>query len=144
MCKDATPLYFFFLQIPIPALTICPATKFQKQLLNFTDFREKLKNGSSPETISTENYTWSQIHNFYRLNCDLDYLDEDTRNDVAENFSYTEMLEEFSPKAFIVYCVYQGTKIENCDHLFKKVIIQDGLCYSLNLLAPFDMYNENV
>lgn len=103
-----------------------------------------MKRGQSTDSIYTENYTWPHIQHFFRLNCYLLDIYKDSAEEEPQNFSYAAMLKELSPDNFISSCSYQGRKLEHCSNLFKRAIIENGLCYSLNLLAPSEMYNENV
>ncbi|EDS26207.1 gonad-specific amiloride-sensitive sodium channel 1 [Culex quinquefasciatus] len=82
------------LQIPFPAVTICPETKFRPECLNFSALSEKFfeGNGKGKDTVNEEDYTPSRRRCFFsherklqffaiynQANCELECLTNYTR-----------------------------------------------------------------
>ncbi|XP_039448302.1 pickpocket protein 28-like [Culex pipiens pallens] len=102
------------LQIPFPAVTICPETKFRPECLNFSALSEKFFEGNckGKDTVNEE-----EIQAFLSLIqiCDRHYSYE----------PYQSLLAKY-----------------NLQDRFKETLTDEGICYTFNLLPQKEIFRE--
>ncbi|CAH1100673.1 unnamed protein product [Psylliodes chrysocephalus] len=130
-----TPIY----TIPFPAITICPQSKARSNLFNFTDVRYKImKNQTSQVSLKARRYA-KYMHLVCRPGVNLFY----DRSTLTEDMF--EALDELKiPQSeFMQICNYMNRRFK-CNSLFFPIILDEGICYTFNILDRKDMFNENV
>ncbi|XP_039453698.1 pickpocket protein 28-like [Culex pipiens pallens] len=102
------------LQIPFPAVTICPETKFRPECLNFSALSEKFfeGNGTGKDTVNEE-----EIQTMLSLIqiCDRHYSHGDYQTKLAKY---------------------------NLHDWFKETLTDEGICYTFNLLPQKEIFRE--
>ncbi|RZB40383.1 ASC domain containing protein [Asbolus verrucosus] len=131
--KD-TPIY----EIPFPAVTICPESKYKIEKFNYTDIYYKLINEN--ETISDEN-----LRNFEYMS--LLCKGENGKTILKNSFKtvgddFFEVIDKLKPDLFVV-CSFMGFW-QNCTELFTPIVIDEGVCYSFNMLGRSEIFREDV
>nr|XP_023028280.1 pickpocket protein 28-like [Leptinotarsa decemlineata] len=130
-----SPIY----TIPFPAVTICPVIKTQRFMFNFTKAVKKIWNNESlteDESIRTQ---------YLSLLCDN--IDTSYKEHLLQNETFTEdffdQLHELKPDTVFFLCNFMG-KDFNCEDLFVPVILDDGVCYTFNMLNREDIFKKDV
>jgi acid-sensing ion channel, other len=133
-------------EIPFPALTICPLSKFDHQMINFTDsyvkFMYELEYGEkilTPEEL--------KIFEAAILTCDLNLIEKGlywSWNMSIANLKSEEIvdcIEKITPD-LIVYNLKYGVHV---DYMFNRIITEEGPCITFNMISLSEIYtNESV
>ncbi|CAH2014693.1 unnamed protein product [Acanthoscelides obtectus] len=129
-----SPLY----TIPFPAVTICPMTKAKKSVYDFTRgvYRFKAMRGLAPEEKRNAQYfallcRYSQIY-FYdsgKLSNDFNKIIDQMKLNLSE---YTEE------------CQVGENDPEPCENLFQPIILDEGICYTYNMLDRTAIFRDEV
>lgn len=133
--KSLSPTF----EIPFPAVTICPETKSRRDEL---DLSKALKSNAS----LTEN-DLTKLKALYQV-CDFrDYANlSQILNQTHVESNVASTLEELANPMTDMFarCRYSSQKYSDCKKHFFKVITDEGVCYTFNLLDHSDMFNENI
>ncbi|VEN46107.1 unnamed protein product [Callosobruchus maculatus] len=127
--------------VPFPAVTICPVTKAQKSVFNFTKAIHDLIDGKE---ISEEE---QKLGEYMSLVCHYGHYGE-TR------FKESEVLtEEFFKKIdtlklsitdFSNNCKYLSSWQGSCESFFLPILVDDGVCYTFNMLDKHHIFQDDV
>ncbi|XP_044253187.1 pickpocket protein 28-like [Tribolium madens] len=131
--KD-TPLY----QIPFPAVTICPESKYSRKEFNYSKvYFEIMQDKEINET---------ELKNFYYLTllCDPD-LDISQRANKTVDDQFFQVLDQvkLNVDSILHFCNFMG-KYYSCDKLFTPILIDQGVCYSFNNLGREELFKKHV
>ncbi|GBP43266.1 Pickpocket protein 28 [Eumeta japonica] len=136
-------------QVPFPSFTICPRTKTQTFVYNFTDNYNKFLNGSLEKSYNTSRFL-EQLDNV-ALVCGSGLRDRFTDRDSCDHTSVADLIQvgleiiiRVAPKVDDVFnkCLWRGEK-EKCSDIFKIVVTFHGICYNFNGLASSDIFDDN-
>ncbi|KAJ3617445.1 hypothetical protein MTP99_007162 [Tenebrio molitor] len=118
-------------EVPFPAVTICPESKTDRRQFNYHDNRIKFENKKPMTDYEQRSYEYifsicdhldiSQQTNYFKER----YFDQDFYNTVS-NLSVT-----WSKMA--IGCKWKNSVLD-CSQLFTRVFIDEGVCYSFNIL----------
>ncbi|CAH1154735.1 unnamed protein product [Phaedon cochleariae] len=137
MATRESPIF----KIPFPAVTICPTVKTSKNYFNFTGAIHRLLDD---ENITDEDMRYTQ---YFSLVCDS--IDESYKEKLPPNKTFTEdffdSLDYLKPSFSEVFsiCQFMGHDVE-CEDLFVPVVVDEGICYTFNMLNREDIYKDNV
>ncbi|CAG9830686.1 unnamed protein product [Diabrotica balteata] len=128
-----SPIY----TIPFPAVTICPTTIARKRLFNFTDFSRKMK--VKEKLTSTE----ERYGKYISYVCDTDY--EYFPNETYFTEDFYQALDEIKIPAedFMEQCKFMSLKVP-CKEWFTPIILDDGVCFTFNILDKHEIYDRSV
>lgn len=138
LSEKATPIS----SIPFPAVTICPMTKFNKTIFNFTRAYELYKQKNHLNIMSEE-----ELKNFdaavHVCNCDhsLNLAELNTSltgGDIATRIKnmYIESDEIFK------FCTYRETDYV-CSEIINYYLTEEGYCFSYNMLSFSDILKHH-
>ncbi|XP_074030574.1 pickpocket protein 28 [Leptinotarsa decemlineata] len=127
--------------IPFPAVTICPVVKATREKFNFTEAAMKIwKNMSiSEDELKKTQYLSSvcgSIDDFHENKLPpLDTFTED----------FYDQIHSIRPDFNLMFstCMHMGGRLP-CKEAFTPVILDDGVCYSFNILSREYIYEDNV
>ncbi|KAL9702252.1 hypothetical protein quinque_005770 [Culex quinquefasciatus] len=132
------------LQIPFPAVTICPETKYRPECLNFSALSEKFFEGNvtGKDTVNEE-----EIQTLLSLIqiCDRHYSHEPYQSMLAKynlHGNIVETLRQLSPgkpKKVLFQC---RMSMYSCVDWFKETLTDEGICYTLNLLPQKEIFRQ--
>ncbi|CAH1408268.1 unnamed protein product [Nezara viridula] len=130
--ETTTPIW----NVPFPAITICSEVKSRATVFNFS---EALFSEGGNET----DYLIDKQKGDVSLLCD-DHVVCDG-DDYADD-STMEFLEEVAPPFFdtIFLCKWNNTVSENCSDIFTKIVTDEGICYTFNMLDKKDLFRDDV
>lgn len=90
-------------------------------------------------------YSWDAIMTMLRSICiKWTSFRDNTEITYVDMFDIETMFDKFSPSDFIGSCKIGPKYYADCSPFFQKIIVENGLCYAFNLLAPDDLYAENM
>lgn len=129
------------MQLPLPALTICPAPKFDRTEFNHS---MTLITDVTPEMLRSVNSKHdleklSQIYNALSFR-----LDENRSKWIEVTKELENILEDIFPKDFIGPCQVNDAYYDDCSIFFNRFLYFDKLCYTFNQLSIADMFYNNV
>ncbi|KAJ3617439.1 hypothetical protein MTP99_007158 [Tenebrio molitor] len=127
---EDTPLH----QIPFPAITICPEFKYTRQKFNFSEVYRKLEENEEVDDADMRNYQY------------LGLLCEETieGNKTVDN-RFFEAIDELKPNGedILPLCIYMD-RLLPCKELFTPIIVDEGICYSFNILGRDEIFRKHV
>lgn len=134
----------FVVQVPFPAMTICPQNKYRKSIVDVDSIIQHLRSMTEPNMLPT---LWRQISNTLPLVCSLDFelnASADQFLDVVD-FDVQTVLKNAAPSAeeTIQSCFLMNQNQQSCQPLFREVFTLDGLCYTFNGLMPNHLYQKH-
>ena len=117
-------------EIPFPAVTICSETKASKKKFDFSK-------------LSTQNLTLEEKIklNALRQVCDLSEFKNDDKP-IEGIKDVISQLEQLSPQMMFNRCSYGSQKLFDCKKLFYKVVTDEGICFTFNMLDEKDLFNN--
>jgi acid-sensing ion channel, other len=125
--KKLSPIF----EIPFPAVTICTNTKASINAINITDSltKDKLLSDNEKEILSTLAHV-----------CDFEH----EMNDSNLNRSLIEILNDVAYSSHEIFhaCQYGLSSNDNCENFFHKIITDEGVCYTFNMLDQSDLWNN--
>jgi acid-sensing ion channel, other len=140
--------------VPFPAVTICPMSKFKNDEFDFKEAFKILRRADSQQDRRKMAESIEDSKNFEAglFACDKDPALKDgleaaklKGNDVIrriKNISYS--IPKTKQSYFYSYVTYQG-KSESFRDYFTEIITEEGVCYSSNMLDMFEIFeNENM
>ncbi|KAK9709712.1 Amiloride-sensitive sodium channel [Popillia japonica] len=127
--------------VPFPAVTICPAIKVRKDLVEILNKFDRSYNGTPAlDEIKAFKHAqmWcqyidgSQFRRTFKLQetyslKDLDFIYENTPS-IEENFKT---------------CFWSGLR-QNCSKIFTPIFTEEGVCYTFNSLDRLSLFEEGV
>ncbi|XP_055911783.1 pickpocket protein 28 [Eupeodes corollae] len=133
--EKSTPVW----QIPFPSVTVCPETKTRREIFNFTDMFWKLAEGQAGNMTEKEDYYLEAISQvcLYHLLGGFDYGSK-----YANGSELIAALEETNLVFNETYFFCKWRNFDSYCDKFKKMITEEGLCYSFNAFDPKDIYRE--
>nr|CAI5824716.1 unnamed protein product [Callosobruchus analis] len=127
--------------IPFPAVTICPVTKAKKSIFNFTKAIHDLLDGKE---LSDEDH---KLGEYMSLVCHYGHYGD-------RRFQESEVLsEEFFEKIDTLKlsisdiagsCKYLSNWQGSCDSFFWPILLDDGVCYTFNMLDKHHIFHDDV
>ncbi|XP_063916628.1 pickpocket protein 28-like [Zophobas morio] len=133
---EDTPTY----QIPFPAVTICPEMKYSREQFNYSEMYFRLYRGEKIEQEVQEKF----FH--LSLLCDMDGTSIVSRhaNYTADEGLFKTFDEvKLDRAALLTYCHFNYA-FKKCEDFFAPVIIDEGICYSFNILSGEEVFREHV
>lgn len=133
--KSLSPTF----EIPFPSVTICPETKTAKNRIDlFKAFSNDSKSLTGDEVI--------KLKALYQI-CDFGEhlkLGQILNQTGAENNVVSTLEKLASPMAdMFARCRYSSQKFSDCKNHFFKVITDEGVCYTFNMLDQKDLFNKD-
>lgn len=131
-------------EIPFPAMTICPKTKFKLSVVNIESILANVHNGTEDAQHS---HHWAAIVNAIPLVCNAleqRYVDPEALLDFID-FDVLALIKQMAPTFgdFFKSCVVLGGVHDDCRSFFREVFTKVGMCYTFNGLLPDQLYREN-
>ncbi|KAL1488765.1 hypothetical protein ABEB36_014564 [Hypothenemus hampei] len=121
--------------LPFPAVTICPKSKSQNFLYNYTDIYWKSKHQALNKT--EESYA-----TYMNMICDnLFYRKDNVNNSQSFAEDFYDFLDTVTRKNIIQSCFWMGRK---CNDLVFPIITDEGICFTFNMLDRRDIFSDNV
>lgn len=142
-------------QIPFPAITICPMTKLDKKIINFTEYSKLLRKNQTDKLTESQLISFEaaiQICNVETPNFKFKKIGSELRGgDIVSE------VENISVKLTdtMLSCSWRGFP-EECNELFTEIITEEGFCFTFNMLdlselikqdnltEDFKYYNNNI
>ncbi|XP_023311243.1 pickpocket protein 28-like isoform X2 [Anoplophora glabripennis] len=123
-------------KIPFPAVTICPYTKSTYGMYNYTESLNKFMDGVNFTEAEAKNFSASS------LVCD-NYLYSEGNKTIG--LDAIDHITAIAPevKNILFQCRWD-LHPENCSVTFRKILTEDGLCYTSNMLGRKEFFNDNV
>ncbi|KAJ3655397.1 hypothetical protein Zmor_014529 [Zophobas morio] len=123
-------------EIPFPAITVCPESKWSETKFNYSDFFYIMAN---QEVVSEKEI---QIANSLYILCNA-FMVKD--NIFASNAKFIgseffDTIDELKPE-FEADCLFMG---QDASCSFVEIMTDQGLCYTYNLLDRKEMFREKV
>lgn len=139
-----------FLQIPFPAVTICKQIKVQRSLFDYDQlYTVVLRDGFN---ALESNYSSDAIKAFELVaqTCIKDGSRKDMLKIVSEfsnrqSILDTSLLERLAPDFEASFLQCGGMMSPNhwkCKEVLTKILTEDGVCYTFNLLPRDDLLTE--
>lgn len=139
--QQSTPIW----KIPFPAVTICPEAKLQRNYLNISEIFKITRNSTiyNDEYLGIDDDDLKKLETLYQI-CDYHFepnrfklettprLDRDKCLEQLENLA-VDQDETFSA------CRWRGKNMD-CQN-FTKIITEEGICYTFNMLDYRDIYH---
>lgn len=132
--ESLTPVF----QIPFPAVTICSEVKVKKSEF---DFVEVFQRENLTEDELTNLKALYQVCEFRNLKNFSEILDASKSND-SEILSTLERLAIPMNEIF-EGCRYGEQKFSHCHDHFTKIITDEGVCYTFNMLDESDVFHRD-
>ncbi|KAL9703316.1 hypothetical protein quinque_006834 [Culex quinquefasciatus] len=140
--EKSTPVW----QIPFPAVTICPQTKVDIILFNFTKEFEEFKQLSLEDRLShnrsEEILAMMQLceRNFFQV-----FLTRSNFPNTTTSLNYGGIIQNMSLSIFdfLVECRLVG-EIVPCHELFTETMTEDGICATFNGISANDLLRTEV
>ncbi|RZC42105.1 ASC domain containing protein [Asbolus verrucosus] len=129
------PIY----KIPFPSVTICPKIKSTHHKFNYTDVFDKLVEKGDQVTPET-------LRNFYYINVLCNEVGGHSvtlmngNETVDDNFF--KIIDELKVEP-LIFCKYMEYEYD-CSEIFTPTIIDEGICYSFNVLDREELFKEHV
>ncbi|KAK9883366.1 hypothetical protein WA026_001539 [Henosepilachna vigintioctopunctata] len=125
-------------EIPFPATTICPETKYSMECLNYTKAMKEHKKGILTDEQERQFFDYMSLtclrSNYGNMSEGPEFFDDD----------YFEFLDTCkSVDLGLSYCKWMGRAYE-CDKLLKPILTDEGLCYNFNMFDVHDIYADDV
>ncbi|CRL06218.1 CLUMA_CG019144, isoform A [Clunio marinus] len=133
IAKSLSPTF----EIPFPAVTICSEEKAVKSEI---DFAKVLRN--------SENLTEEESSKLKALLQVCDFRDRENLQDALEvnqmEVDIVSTLEELANPMDDLFerCRYGSFRFSDCKKLFSKVITDEGICYTFNMLDRKDLFKD--
>ncbi|XP_015833908.2 pickpocket protein 28-like [Tribolium castaneum] len=127
-----TPIY----KIPFPAVTICPETKTNRNIFNYTQILNKKFHEEN--LTETENLYFEHM----LLICNKFYPASGS-NESTYGEEFFDTISTIHPKFNIRQCKNQGQSY-NCSQIFTPIFTEEGICFSFNMLDRSEIFRENV
>ncbi|XP_044252515.1 pickpocket protein 28-like [Tribolium madens] len=132
--SEDTPLY----QMPFPAVTICPESKYSREKFNYSGVYFKL--------VEEESVTLDERRKFDYLSAmcaetpdNITCTKENFGNEFYEIIHKMKLNENF----LFPFCAHDN-KLVNCDQIFTPIFIDEGICYSFNILGGHEIFRDHV
>ncbi|XP_044256790.1 uncharacterized protein LOC123006401 [Tribolium madens] len=127
-----TPIY----KIPFPAVTICPETKSNREIFNYTKtLNKKIQGGNLTET--------ENLYFEYMLLICTQFYPASGSNESTYGEEFFDTISKIHPKFNMRGCKNQG-KSYNCTNVFKPIFTEEGICFTFNMLDRSEIFRENV
>lgn len=133
-------------KIPFPAVTICPEAKAQSDLVNISLLFAKTRECNDTHCVYP-NISDDDIKKLEALYQICDYHFEPNRFKLTSTAKLSgdkclKQLEELSmpEDEMFTACRWRGERMSDCQN-FTKVITEEGICYTFNMLDYRDIYN---
>lgn len=133
--------------LPLPAVTICPQVKNQQRHFNFSDLLDDFRNGIDIDEkyASTEYTDLKEVLKLICPRCEILQQDMQNSNPYYSINVYDSIRNLAPPKSTtIVACGVENFVQKNCTRLFQRVISENGLCYTFNALSPHQLYRDDM
>ncbi|XP_060804918.1 pickpocket protein 28 [Amyelois transitella] len=130
-------------QIPYPAITMCLESKSRATIFNFTQ-NYYLYNNSLDRANMTEEKR-NMVEDL-TLVCD-DHLASPTGREFSDGSETVANLQNVTTNASSTFfvCKFKDRTTEYCDTLNARVLTDEGVCFSFNILRPEDLFRtENL
>ncbi|KAG5865225.1 hypothetical protein JTB14_020373 [Gonioctena quinquepunctata] len=133
-----SPIY----TIPFPAVTVCPVAKTERNFFNFTEAVHKLWDN---ESLTQQEMKSTQYLSLLCDNIDHTYREKLNLNATFSAEKFYEHLDNLKPLQSAVFfmCYFMGKEVE-CEDLFVPIVLDDGICYTFNMLNREDLFKEDV
>ncbi|CAO1422206.1 unnamed protein product [Diamesa tonsa] len=144
--ERSTPVW----KIPFPAVTICSETKAQTDLVNISKLFAEIRmcHNDPTQKCKNPNITVDDIKKLEALYQVCDYHFEPTRFRLTSAAKLSgkdclKQLEELTVPQDEIFtaCRWRGEKMDDCQK-FTKVITEEGICYTFNMLDYRDIYKD--
>ncbi|KAF6207773.1 hypothetical protein GE061_016221 [Apolygus lucorum] len=139
--ETAMPIW----EIPFPSITVCSTIQSDVESFNFskhfTQMIENIENGDNiTKNISEKDF---ETMDAMSILCDDPILVEGGEEFV--NASVIEMLMGLAPELneTTLVCQFDDEEISNCSNYFTKTFLDEGVCYSFNMLSPFRLFDQS-
>lgn len=132
-------------EIPFPAVTICPVDKLSAESINFTDVYHQYKRNESHLLSQSERHnfeaatqicTWSVESSEEVKSEMLNSSDFDTSETVKLLDDMSVSLNET-----ILYGSFRNKVLS--EKRFKKIITEEGICFTFNMLDLSELLHQN-
>uniref|UniRef100_A0A336M0C7 CSON006509 protein n=1 Tax=Culicoides sonorensis TaxID=179676 RepID=A0A336M0C7_CULSO len=144
-------------EIPFPAITICPQTMPNQKKFHFSDFLRKYAYDEDFEYTDEEfqlldavsKMCWNQLKTYYQK-----LIEKRNKNQTRKRFNESmvaRILEKYSLSHHLKLFACTGIFPEDvpleawdCNLVFKRILLKEGLCYTFNLLSKHDIFRSDV
>ncbi|XP_044262774.1 pickpocket protein 28-like [Tribolium madens] len=130
--NQGTPIY----RIPFPAVTICPESKSVQNLFSYTKIMQKKLRHRN--TTQDEDLKFEYMALVCKYHEKINYTNPKTFPD-----EFLDLLNTIKPNLIKWNCMYLGEKYD-CNQMFVKILTDEGICYTFNMLDRTDIYRDKV
>ncbi|RZC37445.1 ASC and/or SET domain containing protein, partial [Asbolus verrucosus] len=133
LANSGRPIY----EIPFPAVTICPESKSDESVFNYTDIIwrwEEMGEVLTPLEKTRFEYM-SLICNHYP------HLHPTKIESFPQEFF--DVVDDLKPKFALENCIYTAVDF-NCGEQFVPIFTDEGICYSWNMLDRSEIFRSDV
>ncbi|XP_055843976.1 pickpocket protein 28 [Episyrphus balteatus] len=129
-------------RVPFPTITICPESKMETEVFNFSNVIERFNFGND----SAQNITFEEME---KLSATLHICDLEVAETIAAFLpkdyepNIGDVLREIAVSKNITapFCKWSN-RFYFCEHIFSLVATDDGICYQFNGMQPADIYRN--
>lgn len=134
--KSLSPTY----EIPFGSITICPESKAKIQNIDISKVLRQKDQNLTIEIVASLD-ALSQVCDFI----DHDYVDK-LLNETGVNVDIVSTLEGLAIPMDEMFgrCRYGSRKFTDCKKYFSKVITDEGVCWTFNMLDQSDLFYETM
>lgn len=135
------------LQVPLPALTICSDTKFDKYSVKKANNQRPIDRNGLCDGLNSTGLNLPEIGNMMAFLCPLFRNDDSISFANYSNDNFNQHVDELSVKDALNHCItvnWDSKANYNCDQTMQKVVTESGLCYTFNHLPCSELYKNNV
>ncbi|XP_034487599.1 pickpocket protein 28 [Drosophila innubila] len=154
---DATPVIVSFAErstpvwnIPFPAVTICSETK---RVLKGSGknsyahlYNQFTADMHASRIFKPQNISAREMEEFRTLLhvCNTQIVEQDMPLIPGEDVDYFDVLDRMLPpfERYFFYCRWLS-RFNECDKYFRKILTEEGICYTFNGLRPTEIYRED-
>ncbi|XP_055321190.1 pickpocket protein 28-like [Sitodiplosis mosellana] len=132
-------------EIPFPAVTICPLTKFSTKLFNFTQAYRSIfeLDDNHTQPITEEELNLMKIASQI---CDNTFAGDVLENftDIYSDHRMLEIIRDLAPSFddTMFDCKFLGET--KCEKLFFPIVTEEGLCYTFNAMSVKEITTDKL
>lgn len=128
-------------EIPFPSITICPRSKTNRDIFNFTSTSKKVYDYINPN-LKRPGITENEKKQFEALSQICNNKRNDFHHFLKSSLKENEILSLIRSLSIKIGDTIYGSawKFKNCDSCFSEIITEEGVCFTFNILDSKDLF----